>query len=172
MKRIICILLSAVLCCLALSACGNTTDENLFTKSVYDTANSIKETFDFDDALFYDDTYEYALDAIMFQYGIEDEAVLNSIDKYAFTVPGTNSAKTFALITFKEGTSAETIDAAEKAIKDVYIANLINSTAMYDMEQSEVADKATFVKYDNALLLVAYDSAGNNDVINAVNAAE
>ncbi len=170
MKRIICILLSAILCCCIFSACGEKTNENLFTKSVYDTANSIKDSFDFDDALFYDDTYEYALDSIMFQYGIEDEAVLDSIDKFAFTVPGTNSAKTFALITFKEGTSAETIDSAEEAIKNVYIANLINSTAMYDMVQSEIADKATFVKYDNALLLVAYDTEGNTAVIDAVNA--
>ncbi len=170
MKKTVSLILCAILCCALLCACGKETanEENLFTKSPYEVAEKIEAEFDMDDASFYKDTDEYAIDAIMYQYGIEDEAVLSAIDKYAFTTPGTNSAKTFAVITFKEGTSAETIAAAEKAIKDVYIANLINTTAVYDMTQSEIADKASFLVYDNALVVIAYDANGNTALIEAI----
>ena len=168
MKRIISFVLCIVMCAAAFAGCAKE-DANVFDKDIYAVCDKISSTFNFDDAVFYKDTDEYAKDALMYMYGIEDEAVLDSIEKFVFTTPGTNSAKTFAILVFKEGTAAETIDAAEKAVRDVYLANLITTTAVYDMTQSEIADKATFVKYDNALVLVAYDANGNTDVINAIN---
>ena len=168
MKRIISFVLCIVMCAAVLCSCGGDT-ANVFDKDIYAVTDRIASDFNFDDAVFYKDTDEYAKDTLMYMYGVEDEAVLDSIEKFTFCTPGTNSAKTFAMLLFKEGTAADTIDAAEKAIRDVYLANLITTTAVYDITQSEIADKATFVKYDNALVLIAYDAAGNTDVINAIN---
>lgn len=185
MKKILSFILCLVLCFTLLCACNtdastnsdnaddntnNTEDSsNVFSASPYEVTDKIREDFDFTEAEFYTDADEYALDALMYQYGLEDQAILDAVDKYTFTVPGTNSAKTFAVITFKEGTSADVIKNAEKAIKDIYIANLINTTAVYDATQSEIADKASFVAYDNALVVIAYDANGNTDIIDAVN---
>jgi len=154
--------------CAALVSCAGDKG-NLFEGDIYAVTDEIASSYDFDDAVFYKDSDEYAKDTLMFMYGIEDEAVLEAIEKFTFSTPGTNSAKTFAMLLFKEGTTAETIDAAEKAVRDVYLANLITTTAVYDMTQSEIADKATFVKYDNALAVIAYDATGNADIVAAIN---
>lgn len=168
MKKIISLALCLVLCFSVFVSCAKD-DGSSLTKSVYEAAENVQSQFDFGETAFYKDTDEYAVDCLMYQYGIEDQTVLDAVDQFVITVPATNSAKTFALISFKEGTAAETIDAAKQAIETVYIANLINSTAVYDITQSEIADKASFVTYDNALLVVVYDANGNTEVIGAVN---
>ncbi len=172
MKRIIrtvALMLCIIMCFGILCSCEKA---NKFTKSVYSVYGAVKNQFDFDGAQFYCDSDLYSVDALMYQYGIEDEDTYATIENFALSVPGTNSAKTFLIITFKDGTEPEIIDSVEQTVKDVYIANLINTTAMYDMTQCEIAEKATFLKYDNALIVIAFDTNGNTEIIEAIEAVK
>lgn len=167
------LILAVLLCALMVFSCGEeaktnesaTSAEDLktnnFTFSLEDTITKAESELSFDGAQFMQNTDEGAVDILMWRYGIEDEALIAQIDSYLLSVPGTNSAKTLAVLIFKEGTKTETVDSIEKLIKDIYIKQLINSTAMYDQTQCIIAEEASFIRYDNALVVVAYDTEGN-----------
>lgn len=154
--------LALLLCVLAVSACGGEkAEENKFTYSLTDIKTKCENDFDFNGGYFFLNTDEFSEDILMYQYGVEDEEVIESIDSYLLSTPGTNSAKTLAVIIFKDGTSKETMTKAETAIREVYLASVINNVGLYDPAQAPVAEKAEFTYYDNALVLVAYDAEGN-----------
>lgn len=175
MKKIIALILCLMMCMAALAACGENSDggdaENGSSKYPPDLKMAtmmIQSKFDFEDTSFIFAEDEYSEDTLINLYGIEDEAVLEAIENFAITYPATNSSKTYAVLLFKEGTDAETIEAAEQMMKDVYIASLITTNAIYDPAQSELAEKATFKVYDNALVLAIYDTEGNTEILDAV----
>lgn len=154
--------LALLLCVLTFAACGGEkATENKFAYSLTDIKATCENNFDFNGGYFYLDTDEYSEDILMYQYGIEDEAVIESIDSFLLSTPGTNSAKTLAILIFKDGTSKETMTKAETAMREVYLASVINNVGLYDPAQAPVAEKADFTYYDNALVLVAYDAEGN-----------
>lgn len=163
--RIISLVLAAVILSLSLCACGGSS--NKFDFALEDIKTKASE-LDFADAEFVLSTDEYAEDTLLFQYGIDSEELISQMEGYLLTLPGTNSSKTLVVFTFKEGTTTETFDEVEKILKEVYIANIINRTGLYDPTQADIANKATFTRYDNALTLVIYDTEGNTAVTDAL----
>lgn len=149
-------------------------NSNKFPKDLQSATTLIKEKFDFSDTEFISsedesrESWEIE-DTLINLYGIEDEALLDTIDKFVVTYPATNSSKTFALFFFKDGVSAETVGEVQTAVNDVYVQNLIATNAIYDPEQSALAEKRTFKAYDDALLLVIYDTNGNTEILDALN---
>lgn len=164
MKKVA-LILSFTFICLCLFACGE--KANVFDCSL-EEVKSRAEGLDFGGAEFSLNTDEYAEDVLMFQYGIDDEGLVGKIDSYLISTPGTNSAKTLAVFVFKNGVTGEDFDALEGIIRDVYIKAAINRTAMYDATQCEIAEKASFIRYDNALVVIAYDNSGNTEAINTL----
>lgn len=158
-----------VLCtvCFLLASCGEEAS-NVLTADIYAAAENVTSNLDFGDAAIMTDKDENSDFVLMYQYGVEDEATLETIEGYVITSPEANRARTIAIIKFKDGTDASVIEGVQKTITDVYLANLIETTATYNADEALIADKATFKLYDNALVLAAYDADGNAQVFDLI----
>lgn len=148
------------------TACGE--KSNTLDVDIYKAAENVTSSLDFGDAKIMSDNDDGASFTLMFQYGIESEDILNAIEGYVVTSPEANSARTIAIIKFKEGTETSVIEEVKNTITNVYLANLIETTAAYNVDEAEIADKATFETYDNALVLAAYDTNGNSQIFDLI----
>ena len=160
--RLLSVITALSLVLIIFAACSE--KSNTLDGDIYAMAQTITSKLDFGDAHILSDKDDGAEFALMFQYGVEDDSVLDAISAYVITAPEANSAKTVAIITFKEGTDASVIEGVKQTITDVYLANLIETTATYNVDEAKIADNATFKLYDNALVLAAYDTEGNSQV--------
>lgn len=173
--RILAVILCLMMCMTMFAACGDNGSDgssgtNKLPTDLRMISMRIQSKFNYEDASFIYSADEYSDDTLINLYGIEDEAVLAAINDFVITTPPTNGSKTFAVILFNEDVDAEIIESTEQMIKDVYIASLITTNAIYDPAESALAEKATFVTYDNALVLVIYDTDGNTAVVDELNA--
>lgn len=164
--KIISLAIAVLTALLSFASCGESS--NTLDCDIYEAAKTVSSTLEFGDATILTDKDENAEFVFMFQYGVEDEAILEAIDSYVITSPEANSARTIAIVKFKEGTDKSVIEGVQKSITDVYLANLIETTAAYNVDEALIADKATFKLYDNALVLAAYDTNGNTQVFDLV----
>lgn len=159
----------ALICIVSvLSSCGEN-KANTLSCDIYAAAEKVTTELDFSGAHILTDKDDEAEFMLMFQYGVEDEEALEAITGYVLTAPEANSAKTFAVITFKEGTDMTVIESVKQTVTDIYLANLIETTATYNVDEAKIADNATFKLYDNALVLAAYDTDGNTQVFDLIN---
>ena len=165
MKKIIAFILTAI-CVLSLASCGGSSNKLEATAS--DLAKTLPEKIDLNDLDVMTDEDQTAQN-ILFIYGIEDD-VKEALDSYLITnAHRSTDPRAVVVLFFKDAENVkDSIAAAKKGIEDIFLTNLRNSTATYDPEAAKVVNAATFKEYDNALVMVSYDTNGNEAVINAI----
>jgi|GEM_PF-2798358 hypothetical protein len=169
MKKIASIIL-VIACLLSFAACGSSEPEsNRLDTTSADIAKNLPDKLELDDLDCLTEKDSTAENLLVFIYGI-DESLIEKIDSYFITNSHRSTdARAIAVIFFKDSeTVKEDISSAESAIRDIYLKNLVNTTATYDAEQSKIAGAANFKLYDNALAFASYDTNGNSAVFDAI----
>lgn len=169
MKKITSIVL-VLFCILSLAACGaEEPASNRLDKTSDEIAKALPDALDLSDLDCLTEKDESAETFLVFIYGLKEE-MLEGIDSYFITNSHRSTdARAITVIFFKDNDkTAENIEAVKGCINDVFLKNLVNTTATYDAEQSKIASSATFKTYDNALVFASYDAEGNDAVIKAI----
>ena len=108
----------------------------------------------------------YSEETLMYMYGIEDEAILDSIVDFVLSERSGMYAATFAVIQFKDGTEPTVIDTVQSLITETYVQSLINALMPYNPEQTAYAQNYEFKIFENSLVLViCEDTAAVFDAI-------
>ena len=184
MKRILCLLLAAIMM-LSLAACAGDGEENKETEpeeTVEQKSNKVnaelKDVYAALDAeigfeekilevvYIAEDAEEFAL----WKYGVDPEVVpaFESLTDYALTVP-TDYCHTFAAFVFDRELTADEISAIKAKVKEDYLELQASSLQMYMPEEyAKMAwacenEDLIWREYDNALVMIITDDEEAKD---------
>ncbi|MBR6917801.1 MAG: DUF4358 domain-containing protein [Clostridia bacterium] len=168
MKKIIALTL-VIVAIFCLASCGSedaaanrleTTSEKLL--------GELSGKIDLSDLDLLTETNPEAKTLLMYVYGI-DEELISSVDSFFITNSHRSTdARAIVVLFMKEEGAKENIAKAKTALNDIFLKQLITTTATYDAEQAKIANSATFTEYDNALVFISYNTEGNTAVISAI----
>ena len=163
MKRTVSIIL-ALICVLSLASCG----ANTLDKTSGEIAESLPEKIDLSELDVLTDEDEGSTDLLFFVYDL-DESLGGAIESFMITnVHRNTDPRAIAVLFFKDSENVKDNIASAKACLGEFLETRRNATATYDPESAAIVNAATFKEYDNALVMVSYDTNGNTEVFNAI----
>ena len=169
MKKITAIIIVLVFTLSLVSCSGGETASNRLEKPVSEISKALSEKLDLSDLDCLTNADDNAENLLLFIYGVS-ESELENIDSYFITNSHRSTdARAIAVIIFKDNDKvSDSISNVQANIRDIFLKNLVNTTATYDAEQAKIAGAASFKLYDNALVFASYDTEGNAQVFDAI----
>jgi len=161
MKRFT-IVIMLILCFGILASCNAENAKSTLDVSAIDIVKAIDGSFDLKGALIYNKDEEDTTDMLEVFYGITDTSILSD---FAFSTPAERQAATIAVLKVNNKSDIEGI---KTIIKDFYIQSYLTLFKPYLPEMYAIVEKYSFIEYDNALILVVYDTTGNTEILNKI----
>lgn len=160
MKRIVSLLLLVLLLSLSLCSCGG--KGNRLEGNLKDIVADVTANYDFSGVKFVYSGTEEGTDMLYYSYGFDSEEGLTD---YVLCERANGKAASFIIIRFGDGITAETI---KNTLQTEYVEASYSNFQLYIPEQYEIDLGATYKIYDNAVVLVIYDTTGNTGVLSTV----
>ena len=164
-------LLALTLCLFTFCACGETAEKPVttLTATAREISDAVRASADFSGATFIASDEMDADLILMFNYAIDTDEMINAIEDYVLSTQNSPDYPAFfSVIRVKEGTDSAIITAIAEAVKAGYPQFNIDQMVKYDPNGLAVAQSFTVKTYDNGVIVTAYDTNGNNDIIQLV----
>lgn len=105
---------------------------------------------------------EYAADILEFTYGIKAEE--RHVADYVISEQTSKQAYSFALVIFGEDSAQADVDEAEKAFREVYLADLKSALEVYNPEAYAMCEGA-LIERGRAVILPGGDESTQSDFV-------